>query len=258
LRHKRCWISRRLTGGRPGDRIEGRSARSAGRDFGLATTPLPSLMVEVLRRPLESVQGSSPAWRSAASSNSWESKRRWGSVGDCFDHALIESFFAALECELIDQRHWRTWEEARLEVFWWIQAVDNRTTRRSALGYLSPVEHEAMLGRHPKRANQASNVTSIPENRGKSRVRTARCRSVGQNNGRIAPAPTETRHVRSWGSGAPRRGPCRGKADPAGCPDKRAPRATALLGALAGSGPWGPARQAAAEVAGQSQGREPE
>jgi putative transposase len=83
-----------------------------------------------------------------------------GSVGDCFDHALIESFFATLECELIDQRHWRTREEARLEAFWWIQAVDNRTRRHSALGYLSLVEYEAMLGRHPKRASQASNQHS--------------------------------------------------------------------------------------------------
>jgi putative transposase len=70
-----------------------------------------------------------------------------GSVGDCFDHALIESFFATLECELIDQRHWRTREEARLEVFWWLEAVYNRTRRHSALGYLSPVAYEAMLER---------------------------------------------------------------------------------------------------------------
>jgi hypothetical protein len=45
-----------------------------------------------------------------------------GSVGDCFDHALVESFFATLECELIDPRHWRIREEARLEVFWWLEA----------------------------------------------------------------------------------------------------------------------------------------
>jgi putative transposase len=55
-------------------------------------------------------------------------------VGDCFDHALIESFFATLECELIDQRHWHTRDEARLEVFWWIEAVYNRTRRHSRLG----------------------------------------------------------------------------------------------------------------------------
>jgi len=66
-----------------------------------------------------------------------------GSVGDCFDHALIESFFATLECELIDRRHWRTREEARLEVFWWLEAVYNRTRRHSSLGYLTPTEYEA-------------------------------------------------------------------------------------------------------------------
>jgi len=68
-----------------------------------------------------------------------------GSVGDCFDHALIESFFASLECELIDRRHWRTREEARLEVFYWIEAVYNRTRRHSSLGYLTPMEYEAKL-----------------------------------------------------------------------------------------------------------------
>jgi transposase InsO family protein len=68
-----------------------------------------------------------------------------GSVGDCFDHALVESFFATLECELIDRRHWRTREEARLEVFWWLETVYNRTRRHSSIGYLSPMEFEAML-----------------------------------------------------------------------------------------------------------------
>jgi transposase InsO family protein len=72
-------------------------------------------------------------------------RQSMGSVGDCFDHALIESFFATLECELIDRRHWRTREEARLEVFWWLEAVYNRTRRHSSLGYLSPMEYEANL-----------------------------------------------------------------------------------------------------------------
>jgi len=75
-----------------------------------------------------------------------------GSVGDCFDHALIESFFATLECELIDRRHWRTREEARLEVFWWLEVVYNRTRRHSALGYLSPVDYEATLRRAAARS----------------------------------------------------------------------------------------------------------
>ena len=54
---------------------------------------------------------------------------------------MAESFFATLECELIDRRHWRTREEARLEVFWWLEAVYNRTRRHSSLGYLSPMEY---------------------------------------------------------------------------------------------------------------------
>jgi putative transposase len=72
-----------------------------------------------------------------------------GSVGDCYDQALVESFFASLECELIDRRHWRTREEARLEVFWWLEAVYNRTRRHSSLGYLSPMEYEARLRMTP-------------------------------------------------------------------------------------------------------------
>lgn len=72
-----------------------------------------------------------------------------GSVGDCFDHALIESFFASLECELIDRRRWRTREEARLEVFWWLEAVYNRTRRHSSIGYLSPTDYEARLHMTP-------------------------------------------------------------------------------------------------------------
>ena len=68
-----------------------------------------------------------------------------GSVGDCFDHALVESFNATLECELIDRRAWPTRAEARLEVFYWIEAVYNRTRRHSSLGNLSPIEYEATL-----------------------------------------------------------------------------------------------------------------
>jgi putative transposase len=44
-----------------------------------------------------------------------------GSLGDCYDNALCESFFATLECELIDRRRWRTQVEARMEVFAFIE-----------------------------------------------------------------------------------------------------------------------------------------
>jgi transposase InsO family protein len=106
---------------------------------------LPSqlLTVEVLRRLLESTQFTSLALGSKL--RQLRIRASMGSVGDCFDHALVESFFASLECELIDRRHWRTREEARLEVFWWLEAVYNRTRRHSSIGYLSPMEYEAGL-----------------------------------------------------------------------------------------------------------------
>jgi putative transposase len=49
-----------------------------------------------------------------------------GTVGDAYDNAMAESFFATLECELIDRRSWKTKAEARLAIFTWI---DLGTTR---------------------------------------------------------------------------------------------------------------------------------
>ncbi len=65
-----------------------------------------------------------------------------GSVGDCFDNALCESFFATLECELLDRQRFRTQVEARLAVFEFIEGFYNPQRRHSGLGYLSPVEYE--------------------------------------------------------------------------------------------------------------------
>jgi putative transposase len=65
-----------------------------------------------------------------------------GSVGDCYDNALVESFFASLETELIDRSAWAAPEQARLAVFDYIETFYNPTRRHSALGYLSPMEFE--------------------------------------------------------------------------------------------------------------------
>ena len=45
-----------------------------------------------------------------------------GTVGDAYDNAMAESFFATLECKLIDRRVWKTHTKARLEIFTWIEA----------------------------------------------------------------------------------------------------------------------------------------
>ena len=65
-----------------------------------------------------------------------------GSVGDCFDNAMCESFFATLECELLDRRPLQTQSEARLAVFDFLEGWYNPQRRHSALGYLSPVAFE--------------------------------------------------------------------------------------------------------------------
>ena len=65
-----------------------------------------------------------------------------GSIGDCFDNALAESFFASLECELIDRSRWRTRTEARMAVFDYIECFYNPRRRHSGLAYLSPVTFE--------------------------------------------------------------------------------------------------------------------
>ncbi len=61
-----------------------------------------------------------------------------GSVGDCYDNALAESFFATLECELLARRAFSTHAEAHGALFDFIEVFYNRQRRHSALGYLSP------------------------------------------------------------------------------------------------------------------------
>jgi putative transposase len=65
-----------------------------------------------------------------------------GSVGDCLDNAMCESFFATLECELLDRRRFKTQIEARMAVFEFIEAWYNPHRRHSALDYLSPINYE--------------------------------------------------------------------------------------------------------------------
>jgi putative transposase len=65
-----------------------------------------------------------------------------GSVGDGYDNAMAESFFATLECELLAQHAFRTHLEARTALFEYLEVFYNRQRRHSALGYLSPDAYE--------------------------------------------------------------------------------------------------------------------
>ena len=65
-----------------------------------------------------------------------------GSVGDAYDNAMCESFFATLECELLDRRRFKTQAEARIAVFEFIEGFYNPRRRHSSIGYLSPIDYE--------------------------------------------------------------------------------------------------------------------
>jgi putative transposase len=72
-----------------------------------------------------------------------------GSIGDCFDNAMCESFFATLECELLERRRFKTQVEARLAIFDFIEGWYNPHRRHSALGYQSPIDYEATHAHTP-------------------------------------------------------------------------------------------------------------
>jgi len=67
-----------------------------------------------------------------------------GSVGDAYDNALCESFFATLECELLDLQRFPTQAEAKMAVFDFIEGFYNPRRRHSSLGQKSPVNFERL------------------------------------------------------------------------------------------------------------------
>jgi putative transposase len=81
-----------------------------------------------------------------------------GSVGDAYDNALCESFFATLECEFLDRTILKTHTEARLAVFDFIEGFYNPQRRHSSIDYLSPVDYER---RYHSTPNNESTQPSI-------------------------------------------------------------------------------------------------
>ena len=98
------------------------------------------LTQRLLRGPVESTQYTSIAFglrcREAGVRPSM------GSVGDAYDNALCESFFATLECELLDRQRFATHADARAGIFDFIEGWYNPRRRHSALDYVSPAAYE--------------------------------------------------------------------------------------------------------------------
>ena len=96
----------------------------------------------MLRRPVESGQFTS-----------WAFGRRlvdagivpsMGSIGDCYDNSLMESFWGTMQLELLDSRIWRTRAELATAIFEWIECWYNPLRRHSSIGMLSPADCEAV------------------------------------------------------------------------------------------------------------------
>lgn len=83
-----------------------------------------------------------------------------GSVGDAYDNAMAESFFASLECELLDRKVLKTRTQARLALFTYIEGWYNPRRRHGALGQLSPANFEM---KHADQFSQAQSIVDLPK-----------------------------------------------------------------------------------------------
>jgi putative transposase len=115
----------------------------------------------VLRRPLEPGQYTSFAFGKRCKEMGVVPSV--GSVGDAYDNAMAESFFASLECELLDRRSFRTQAEAKLAVFEYIEGFYNSRRRHSSLGYRSPVAFERLL-MSQSTAHSLNGMARVPAN----------------------------------------------------------------------------------------------
>lgn len=76
-----------------------------------------------------------------------------GAVGDAYDNAVAESFFASLQTELLDRRpRWASRHELGNSMFEWIECFYNRVRRHSTLDYLAPIEYESTRRTAPAEA----------------------------------------------------------------------------------------------------------
>jgi Integrase core domain len=131
--------SRPATGGRPGDGSGARPDRSDRRFRMLITTS----SFRVLRRPLEFAQYAAEAY--AQQLALMGAKPSMSRTGCCYDNAPMESFFHSLKVELVHQHRWTTREEARRDLFVYIESYYNRQRIHSAIGYLTPEQAERKM-----------------------------------------------------------------------------------------------------------------
>jgi putative transposase len=67
-----------------------------------------------------------------------------GTVGDCYDNSMMESFWGTMQLELLDTRTWKTREQLASAVFEWLECWYNPYRRHSSIGMHSPVTFEGL------------------------------------------------------------------------------------------------------------------
>ncbi len=82
-----------------------------------------------------------------------------GSVGDCYDNAMMEAFWSRMQVELLDTRRWKTRVELANAIFEYIEVFHNRRRRHSSLGMLTPIEFELNNTNTQPRQPESRNAT---------------------------------------------------------------------------------------------------
>jgi hypothetical protein len=135
-RQKSRSTSRRREGA-PGDFAGDRPVSSFIHPAGL---PINTSEIKALRRPVESAQFGSWAFTDRAKASGLVPSM--GSIGDCYDNSMIESFWSRMQVELLDRRRWKTRLELANAIFEYLEIWHDRQRRHSRLGMLTPIEFE--------------------------------------------------------------------------------------------------------------------
>jgi len=103
-----------------------------------------------------------------------------GTVGEAYDNAMAERFFASLVAELIERNSFESKAQARMAVFTWIEGWHNPRRRYSGLGYLSPLNLKGHM-RRPRKAAQTTTHHFHPLRPSSKTERTVHARLDGSN-----------------------------------------------------------------------------
>ena len=114
-----------------------------------------------------------------------------GSVGDCYDNAVCETFHASLKKERNYRQSWPTRAAARTAIFEYIEGWYNPRRRHSTLAYLSPIEFERQ---HTELAQPAC---EDPSSANGSASRSSRCKNTKMATTALAPVGSPRSRMRS-------------------------------------------------------------